>query len=684
LKISGARERLALTLIFIALIAAIPRLVLGASQFIEYDGYWHVFIAQQDNWHNFWRDIKVNAHPPLFFLLLKAVIHLGRSTLIYRSISLLTGTASVFLVGWVAHKLTRSTLWAYQAALFYGLAIPGIIISNEVRSYMLSAFFILLSFSALLDLAVCTDSGHMLRRRAGFALAAILACLSHYYAFFYAGAAMLLLVARYGLRRYRGQKASLLAEAATILPVAGVIVFLFQTHAGALAQIQGHLVPYYYDPMGQEKVSSFLIRNWKNLVNLFLPFQISSDAVALALLALSVAGGLALLGGLLRSGNDTAVRASWTMAITAAMLFGITISGVAGKYPFGGDLRQQFILFPFFVFCAATFADRLAAPLAGRGQLYVNAALALLIIGISTLRFEQYPKISEKLLTSRMETFKRLEPRPAAVYLDQFNLIIFFIYYHDWQWSFVKLPQPIPGIDVYRLSQGNRRMLVFRDTTVWSVKPSEAALYYKLAECLGTPFDTAKTTEVSVFSALQMPPEIPFSNFRSIQRKITALASDSSVCPQRLAVNSLGWYGTFRTSGCTNTELKPPQVTGTFDDVSDEIEYSGPWTRGTFASASAGTISFANDPASSARLSFKGTEVTWVYTKAFNRGIASVKLDGIPRPDIDLYSPRIEWQSRTTFGGLAPGEHTIELSVAGRKDSPATDRFIDVDALVVR
>jgi hypothetical protein len=52
-------------LIFIALAAALPRLLLGASQFIEYDGYWHVFIAQQDNWASFWADIYANAHPPL-------------------------------------------------------------------------------------------------------------------------------------------------------------------------------------------------------------------------------------------------------------------------------------------------------------------------------------------------------------------------------------------------------------------------------------------------------------------------------------------------------------------------------------------------------------------------------------------------------------------------------------------
>src|SRR3954452_14867103 len=111
MTVKDSRTRLALGLILIALIASIPRLVLGASQFIEYDGYWHVFIAQQDRWPNFWRDIETNAHPPLYFLLLNVVIRFSRSLLAYRSISILTGLLSVALVGYLARKITRFTGW---------------------------------------------------------------------------------------------------------------------------------------------------------------------------------------------------------------------------------------------------------------------------------------------------------------------------------------------------------------------------------------------------------------------------------------------------------------------------------------------------------------------------------------------------------------------------------------------
>jgi hypothetical protein len=94
-------------------------------------------------------------------------------------------------------------------------------------------------------------------------------------------------------------------------------------------------------------------------------------------------------------------------------------------------------------------------------------------------------------------------------------------------------------------------------------------------------------------------------------------------------------------------------------------------------------VSYSNAPGAWASVSFEGNEITWVYTKAFNRGIAEVKLDGLARGDIDLYSPKIVWQARQTFKVLAPGKHTFEVTVSGKKDAAATDRYVDLDAFIV-
>jgi hypothetical protein len=165
---------------------------------------------------------------------------------------------------------------------------------------------------------------------------------------------------------------------------------------------------------------------------------------------------------------------------------------------------------------------------------------------------------------------------------------------------------------------------------------------------------------------------------------MVSLASASSVCVQRLAVNSMGWYATIQPSNCASIVVPPQQVTGTFDDASDDIQYTGFWTHGLFPDSAGGTVSFSNDPRSVARLSFEGSEITYVYTKAFNRGIAEITLDGIARGDVDLYSKNTVWQARMAFRNLTPGKHTFELTVAGRKQAAATDQYVDLDALIVR
>jgi hypothetical protein len=667
-----------LILILIALSAAIPRFRLGASQFVEYDGYWHIFIAQQDNWGRFWHDVYVNAHPPLYFLLLKAVLLLGHSFLIYRAISIATGIASVVLVGLIARRVTESQPRALQTALTYGLAMPGIIISCEVRSYMLSEFFVLLSFWWLLRTTGGADASGESKTRTGFALGAILACLSHYYAFFYAGAAMLLLAARFIVRAVRGERTSLVAETATSLPILVTIATLYSVHAGRLAEVQGHLLPFYYTPHGPENVAAFLTRNWKNLLDWFSPVAIPVPA-ALALLAAGVIGGVVSVRAALRAG-----RFPWTFPITAVMLAAIALAGVAGKYPFGGDLRQQFLLFPFFILCGAVFVERIAAALAMRvpapARHALNAVAAAAIVLVSVIAFRQYPKVSDGILADRMALFHQLEPKPAAVYLDQFNLITFFIYYDQWKWTSVNLRPPIPDVDVYRLTRGDEQMYVFRDTGQWNIEPQDPAVYARLAQSLRA----ERIPGLSVFSVRQSPPAAPFSDLRALQRDVATQAASAGVCIAKLKLNPVGWYGTFRESGCPPPEVPPQQFSGTFDDRSADIHYAGSWSHLAFPAAAGGSLSFSNLTASTAKVTFDGTQITWVYSKAFNRGIAEVRIDGLPQGELDQYGPKIKWQSKAVYGNLAPGRHTFELTVTGRKRPAATDRYVDVDALVAR
>ena len=124
---------------------------------------------------------------------------------------------------------------------------------------------------------------------------------------------------------------------------------------------------------------------------------------------------------------------------------------------------------------------------------------------------------------------------------------------------------------------------------------------------------------------------------------------------------------------------------GTFDDFSPLIRYRGAWTRDSVSSTGAmsRTLTYSNVAGSQALFSFEGRALTYVYTKAWNRGIAEITIDGAERAPVDLYSPRIEWQQHVNYCCFAPGRHELSIRVTGGKHPGATSCYVDIDALIV-
>lgn len=137
---------------------------------------------------------------------------------------------------------------------------------------------------------------------------------------------------------------------------------------------------------------------------------------------------------------------------------------------------------------------------------------------------------------------------------------------------------------------------------------------------------------------------------------------------------------------CPAEVEQPPAVlpAGEYDDWDARLRYRGLWSRLRFDQASQGTITASDAAGAELSLRFEGSEVIYVYTKAFNRGLAEVLLDGASQGTLDLYAPAIEWRTATPFRATGPGPHTLQIRVTGRKNPGATGVFVDVDALIVR
>jgi hypothetical protein len=63
--------------------------------------------------------------------------------------------------------------------------------------------------------------------------------------------------------------------------------------------------------------------------------------------------------------------------------------------------------------------------------------------------------------------------------------------------------------------------------------------------------------------------------------------------------------------------------------------------------------------------------------------MATVTIDGIVRRTVDLYAPAVHWQVLESYGDLAPGSHTVVVTVLGTKNASSANTRVIVDAFVV-
>ena len=123
---------------------------------------------------------------------------------------------------------------------------------------------------------------------------------------------------------------------------------------------------------------------------------------------------------------------------------------------------------------------------------------------------------------------------------------------------------------------------------------------------------------------------------------------------------------------------------GFYDDFDPALLFRGDWTKDrAFADADRHTITFTNVPGAEVEIDFVGKALVYTYTKAFNRGIASVTVDGVEQGPVDLYSQKVEWQQHTRFCCFEPGKHVAVVRLTGRANARSKGTFIDLDSFTV-
>jgi len=472
-------------------LSAIILIYLGRRDELGYDSFWHIFIARQDNWSRFWFEVRDNAHPPLFELVLKAVIPFGHTLLVYRVPSILSIVIATVLIFTLARRAVANPWWAGVSAVAFGLSYTAINIGLEVRPYALATCLTLVALHYYLSLAESGFSRQAPKERVLFALFIALALLTHYSVAFVLVASVLsplVLAAANRAFRVRLGRALTTALPANILTFGGplaALVFFYVQHVRFWVGRIGHLPEFLFDPRS-ERVIVFAARTVRAEIELFLPSAASGLVMFAAVATLGAAVFLCLTTW--RNGRPEGQQISAMMLPVMLGIMGVLAlaAAIAGRYPFGGTLRHQFFMFPFVILSTFVTLDRIEASLPTRTLrralvAAVNAGCAVSIVGWM-ISFSLTPSPP---FQSQMATLQTLVPNQNAVYVAQFSLIPLFMYHHDWDWR-LKSPASVDSsFGVWTASKDGQEFLVCRDLGHWLLDISDAGLYSNLERCLG-------------------------------------------------------------------------------------------------------------------------------------------------------------------------------------------------------
>ena len=137
--------------------------------------------------------------------------------------------------------------------------------------------------------------------------------------------------------------------------------------------------------------------------------------------------------------------------------------------------------------------------------------------------------------------------------------------------------------------------------------------------------------------------------------------------------------------GCRPAKRMPLLVPpGLYDDFDPAIVFDGPWVQDQgWPQAHAHTLTYTDSPGATIRFAYDGGLLSFIYTKAMNRGMADVFIDGVDRGTVDLYSPQTTWESRSLYK-LSRGRHLAVVTVLPDKNPKSSGRFVDLDSFMVQ
>lgn len=117
------------------------------------------------------------------------------------------------------------------------------------------------------------------------------------------------------------------------------------------------------------------------------------------------------------------------------------------------------------------------------------------------------------------------------------------------------------------------------------------------------------------------------------------------------------------------------------------VTFNGAWTKGDASWGwSGGSAMQSTAGGASVSVTFNGTSIRWIGARGRGMGIATVSVDGGAPREVNLFThPADEIHTPIiTISDLSPGQHTLTITVTGRRDVQASSNVVVIDAFDIQ
>lgn len=465
--------------------AALPLwFAIAAAKPLDIDEALHIMIARTGgvNWRDFLIALHGDAHPPLFYLALKALLTFESGHVADRAISIVSGGAAIYWFGSILRRLGVRPLLCLLASLAFAFSASLAELATDVRGYAPAMACLLFAFDGLIKLASESDG----LRSISAAMVSAGICLAFWteysaavvvMAMVASAAALAFSSAGASLRVHLRQSRAVAAGGTATLALSAAVLYVI--HIRNWEHPLNHLRGYYYGDVPGERFGGFLARTTASEIRLFVPGWITNNAFALWFglvgLAFSAWGAVAVLR---RSRSAAHASRFLPAAVTAGTSLAIAAAACARVYPFGARMRHQALLFPFAMisfFVAFDELWRVARPLV-RGV--IAALLCGAVLGNSTFAavnaWHFPPPILADAIADRAVSYPE-----RTIIVGQFGARALLAHFGRYRWTFlfpagrhgrmdlIRIERP--GDPILVLRSGVARTLPLREDLTWEI-----------------------------------------------------------------------------------------------------------------------------------------------------------------------------------------------------------------------